>query len=164
VHAHLTTFSDRPGPDGQPLDPANDSALLTLQFANGAQGTIHVGAMAYIAERNQEQRVVLHGSEGTIEIDFDFHVGYTIRAARQGDDVFQTLTIPDHILQGVDTTKPMMEQVRHHFSHGSQMFIRAIVEDRPVSSDFAAGLKVVEIIDAAVEADRRGCWVTVGSG
>ncbi len=30
LSAHLNTFVERPGPDGQTLDPANDSALLTI--------------------------------------------------------------------------------------------------------------------------------------
>jgi predicted dehydrogenase len=44
---------------------------------------------------------------------------------------------------------------------GSRLFIRAIIEDQPVSPNFADGLKVAEIIDAAIEADRQGCWVPV---
>jgi predicted dehydrogenase len=42
VSGHLATFVERSGPDAQALDAANDSALLAVEFANGAHGSIHI--------------------------------------------------------------------------------------------------------------------------
>lgn len=38
VSAHLATFIERPGFDGQPLEPANDDGIALLEFASGAHG------------------------------------------------------------------------------------------------------------------------------
>src|SRR5690242_292062 len=66
VSAHLGTFYDHQSPDGSPLDAANDSAMLLLEFADGAQGMIHVTAVAHVRGRGQDQHVALFGEGGTI--------------------------------------------------------------------------------------------------
>ena len=38
VNAHLAIFSNLPGSGDQPLNPANDSAIVCLEFKNGTQG------------------------------------------------------------------------------------------------------------------------------
>ena len=54
MSAQIATLVERAGPDGQLLrTPANDSALLTLEFKNGRCGTIVVSAIAHLAERRQ---------------------------------------------------------------------------------------------------------------
>ena len=57
VSAHLSTFLDRPGPDGNPLNAANDSAVLAVEFVDGTQGIIHASAVAHQADRSQEQEI-----------------------------------------------------------------------------------------------------------
>jgi hypothetical protein len=49
----------------------------------------------------------------------------------------------------------------HNQSIGPRLFIDAIVEKRAVSPSFYEGLKAQEVIDAAFESHRRGCWVTL---
>lgn len=44
---------------------------------------------------------------------------------------------------------------------GWRLFVEAIVEYRPVSPNFYDGLKVQEVIDAAIESDKNGCWVSL---
>lgn len=45
VGAHLASFSERTDPDGHPFAGANESALLSVEFADGAQGMIHVSTI-----------------------------------------------------------------------------------------------------------------------
>lgn len=85
VSAQMATLVERPGPEGHPLDPANDAALL-LQFENGAQGVIQVSAVAHVAERDQEQHVVLHGAAGTLEAAVTMTMAELRGAPRRGPD------------------------------------------------------------------------------
>lgn len=163
ISAHLSTFIQRPGAGGETLDPANDSALLTLEFENGAQGTIHVSAVAHVGERGLHQQVALYGESGTLEVDYSF-AGLKIRGARHDEDQMQILSTPTSFLEGVNPESPLLDQAMQVFTEqpaGSRLFIDAILNDQPVSPNFHDGLKVQEIMDAAIEADQRGCWVRV---
>jgi predicted dehydrogenase len=46
-------------------------------------------------------------------------------------------------------------------SVGPRLFVDAILEDRNLEPDFYDGLKVQEVIDAAVESHERGVWMAV---
>jgi predicted dehydrogenase len=161
VSAHLTTFVERPGPESQALDPANDSAVLTVEFENGAQGVIHVSAVAYVGDRGQEQHVILHGQSGTLEADFTF-VGAELRGARHDEEQFAPLSVPDDLWGDVDQTD--FSQILDVFVKqpvGDRLFIDAILEDRPVTPSFYDGLKAQEVIDAAIESHQSGSWVSL---
>jgi|APSaa5957512622_1039677.scaffolds.fasta_scaffold36224_2 predicted dehydrogenase len=164
VSASLAAFVERPDSDGGIADSANDSALLTLQFVSGAQGSIQVSAVAHMADRLMEQRVTLHGEEGTLELVLYLGGGGELRGARSDAEQLEVLPIPDDFLVGVDPCSPPLEQWTQVFTRqaaGSRAFIDAILEDRPAAPDFRDGLKAQEVIDAAIEADRRGCWVKI---
>ena len=60
VCACLGTFVERPGYEDQTLDPANDAALLAVEFANGAKGILEASAVAHIT-RGQEKHIRLYG-------------------------------------------------------------------------------------------------------
>ena len=154
VSAHLTNVVAKPRPDGQPYPPANDSALLLLQFVNGAHGVIHANQIAHEAERGQEQHVVLHGSDGTLEADLTLTVGGQLQGARRDEPQMRVLVAPTPVSQ-------LMGDVFMRQSAGTRLFIEGILEDRPVSPNFYDGWKTQQIIDAALESDRTGGWVEV---
>ena len=159
VNAHLSTFIERPGPTGQLLDAANDSAMLTLEFESGAQGMIHVSSVAHVGDHGQEQQIFLHGQAGTLEVDFAFGKAYTIRGGRHDEETIKPLVIPD-----IDSSRPIMEQWGRIFTEqlvGTRLFVDAIIKDRPLWPSFKDGLKVQEVIEAAIESDRQGCWVSL---
>jgi hypothetical protein len=61
-------------------------------------------------------------------------------------------------LAGVDEANPyhVISQFR-----GDYLFIDSILEDRQISPSFYDGLKAQEVIEAAIESDQRGCWVSL---
>jgi predicted dehydrogenase len=167
VNAHLATFVNRPGVDGQPLDPANDSAILVVEFANGAHGTIQVNAVAHVGDREVEQHLILYGEAGTLQADVLFggvESGAVIRGARHNEDQFQMLPVPDKLWADVDHSDFASAQVPGLFvkqSIGPRLFIDAILEDRPVSPNFYDGFKVQEVVDAALKSHQTGCQVSL---
>ena len=164
VNAHLSTFIERPGLDGQLLDPTNDSALLTLKFKDGGQGVIHVSAVAHLGQRGQQFQIILYGAAGTLEIDFNFGEGYVVRGAKSDEGQIKPLAIPADILSGINPDGPFMEQFKQVFTEqniGTRLFIDAIVNNRAVSPSFYDGLKAQEVIEAAIESDQRECWISL---
>ena len=164
VSAHLATSVERMGADGQPLrTPANDSALLTVEFANGACGAIVVSAMADMADREQFHEVSLYGEGGTLELNTS-SIDMQMRGVREGQTKFETLKLPDEFRMGVDPSLPLWERLARTMptqSIGDRQFIDAILHDEPVTPGFEDGLNVQAVIDAALESQRRGCWVAV---
>jgi predicted dehydrogenase len=162
VSAHLATFVDRPGPDGQPSISANDSAMVTLQFDNEAHAIIQVSAVAHQADRRLDFNVLLHGESGTLEAEHLIlgpEAGATIRGARHNEEQFGRLAIPDELRKNLDEGELLDPYSKQ--SVGPRLFIDAILEDRPVSPDFYDGMKVQEVIDAALESHRNECWVSL---
>jgi len=164
VNAHLSTFIERPGLNGQLLDPTNDAALLTLKFKHGSQGIIHVNAVAHLGQRGQEFQIILYGEAGTLELSFNFGDGYVVRGAKTDETQIHSLAIPADILNEVNADDAVFSQAQQIFTKqnvGSRLFIESIANGRPVSPNFYDGLKAQKVIDAAIEADQRECWVTV---
>jgi len=162
VNAHLTTFVERPGAEGQVSVPTNDSAFLTLQFDNGAHGVIQASGLAHQADRAVKISVCLHGDAGSLEVDqifFGTEAGATIRGARHDEEHFRILTVPDDLRENLDEAEFMDPYVKQ--SVGPRLFIDKILQDRPISPNFYDGLKVQEVIDAALESHQNGCWVSV---
>ncbi len=164
VNAHLAVFSELPGPEGQTLDPATDSAMLNVTFQNGAQGSLHASNVALIGDKRQAHYLALHGDSGALEGDFALGTGTEIRGARADGNEFKPLSIPDHIFGDVDRTQPFMSQIQQIFTTrpvGDRLFIDAILKDRPLSPNFYDGLKVQKVIDAAAESHQNGHWISV---
>ena len=115
VSAQLGSFVAREGIDGQLAPSANDTVVLMVEYANGAQGMIHVSMIAHLADRRRELHVSLHGELGTVELDwkvFGSEAQVTLRGARHDEEQFQTMPIPEAYLQGVapGAILPVFEQ------------------------------------------------------
>ena len=158
VSAQLSSLVERPHPDGQPYVPANDAASLAVAFANGAQGTIAASVVAHQAERGQLNSVVLHGSDGTLELQHTFR-GSSLQGARAEEQQIGPLAIPPELWEGVDPAAPTDVTTRH--SVGDRAFIDAIAHDRPITPSFYDGWKVQQVIEAAFTAHDQGCAVTI---
>jgi predicted dehydrogenase len=164
VGALLGTFIARPGPDGEAATPANDAATLVLRFAGGAQGAIQVSAVAHLGDRFMQQRVILHGAQGTLEADLPCNGGWEVRGARTEEPVIRPLPIPERIIGQLDRTQPVVHQFMTGLAAhpwGPRAFVDAIVEDRPAVASFADGVKAQAVIEAAFRSQESGCAVLV---
>src|SRR6185437_4829737 len=147
-----------PGPDGAVAAPSNDSALLSIQFADGAQAAIQVSALAHVGDRGVEQRIVIHGAEGSLEASYS-DLGTEVRGAQSGEAAFRVLPIPDQLWGDTDRSNPLA--VFESQPVGDRLLIDAILKDRPVAPSFYDGMKAQEVVDAAIKSDREGRWVPV---
>jgi predicted dehydrogenase len=163
VSAHLGAFFDHPGPEGQPPRPANDAALLLIEFANGAQGTIHVTAVAHVRGRGQDQHLALFGEGGTLELDLVDGTP-TLQGARQETDRFSALTVPDELWGDVNLARsyiPRVDELYRKQPVGARAFVDAILEDQPAAPSFYDGYQAQKVIDAAIASHEQGRWIAI---
>lgn len=169
VSAHLANVVPRQHEDGRPVTPTNDAALLTLEFANGAQGLIHTSSLAYTGGRGLEQHIVLYGDAGSVEADLCFGnfgrggtVVMDVRAASLPEGPFEDLPIPAEIWGPVE--KQNFSETFNTMPVGDRYFIDCVLDDRPVQPNLWDGVAAQEVIDAAKLSHREGRWVTVNGG
>jgi predicted dehydrogenase len=163
VSASLAVFADQAKVSNRNLEPANNSAVLTVEFVNGAHGVIQASGVAHVGNRTQQQNTMLHGDSGTLESAFSL-AGEEIRASRIDEEDFSTLSVPDRFWDKIDRSKPIISQIIETFTRqnvGDRLFIDAILGDLAVSPDFYDGLKVQEVIDAAIDSHQNGRWVSL---
>lgn len=159
VCAHLGQYVERPG------EPSNDSAMLLMEAASGAQIHIHASAVAHVGQEGLQQKIAIHGEAGTLEADFFFgNFGgagelQSVRGVRKGERQFQNLPIPDHIWGEVEPGDPLGVFTKQ--PAGDRYFIEALLAGQPVTPSFRDGAQVQAIIDAALESQRSGRWVAV---
>jgi predicted dehydrogenase len=165
VTATLKTFVPRLGLDGLPMETANDSAFMLLDFASGAHGVVHVGMPNIVGPglRHDGQTVILSGADGTLETRGDPWTDSLpvseILGFRRGADAAEPLVVPASDFGGADPSDAF--SVFHTHSVGPRLFIDAILEDRPIEPSFYDGHQVQRIVDAALESDSTGSAQTL---
>ena len=86
-----------------------------------------------------------------------------MRGARHGEEQLRVLPVPDALWGDVNRAQPLAMQIMEAFVKqpiGDRLFIDAILGDQPVVPSFYDGLKVQEVIDAALRSHQRGEWVS----
>lgn len=119
---------------------ANDSAVLNVEFANGALGCIHTSR--WVGGHINRLFLRISGTQGTVEIDSDrTKTGYRICAGRDLDTCgWKDVEVPE---------------VPTNYAR----FIAAVRARKAVQPDFVRGAEIQKVIDACVESDRTGAWV-----
>jgi predicted dehydrogenase len=160
VNARLSIVGARHGIGAEPLLPANDLASLTVEFANGAQGTLLVSAVAQVGAEGHVLHVALHGADGSLMLDYS-HTGSSIQGVRAGEERFRPLPVPVSYWGAANPDQPFEVYLKE--PAGPRAFVDAILADRPATPSFYDGWRAQAVIDAALESDRSGCWVDVAT-
>jgi predicted dehydrogenase len=151
-------------PDGQPYQVADDMAIVTLEFENGAYGVIHVTALCYEdTPFGQTHHMEFHGSDGTLYSYTDWDTVQQVRGAKVGEGVPQELPIPDHIWGKArrDTVHNTYKDMFRSEGFMIQQFISAILNDTELSPTLDDGARIQRLIDAAILSDKEGRRVRV---
>ncbi|MCX6958859.1 MAG: Gfo/Idh/MocA family oxidoreductase [Verrucomicrobia bacterium] len=143
IQARLKTFTNLKGKrmGEYPLD-ANDSALMQVEYANGALGIIHTTRWATGHANSLYLRV--HGTKGALRLDLD--KSYTELEICLGKDIHKAnwKTIK------ASQTPSIYER-----------FITAVRTGKQGEPDFARGAEIQKTLDACFESDRLGQAVRV---
>jgi len=143
LHCKLKTFKKAPrNRIGEYLLDANDSALITAEFAGGAMGTIHTTRWA--APHVNSLKLNLYGDEGTIEIDLD-----------QSYETLRYCPVKNRKLGEWKTIKCGKEPGMY------KRFVAAVRAGEGGEPDFVRGAQVQKWLDACVTSDAEDKTVKV---
>lgn len=143
VQARLKTFSSHKGRRiGEYVLDANDSAVMQVEFTNGALGVIH--ATRWATGHINSLLLEISGTKGALRVDLDRSRDSLEVCA--GSDVHQAKwkTVP------AAPTPNIYER-----------FIAAIRAGKPGQPDFARGAEIQKILDKCFVSDRTGRAVRV---
>lgn len=157
INCQLGFMGQRPvlDPEGKPYEVADDTALATFTYENGAQGVIHLSAMALQspAPLTTTHEMEFHGSEGTLRFYTDFDQLQRVSGVRTGEDGLHELPVPDHFWGGArrDSVFATMGDVFSQQDVMTRQFISGIVSNTHIKPDFNDGAYIQRIVDAAVK-------------
>ncbi len=163
VSARLDTYIQRPGPSGEPIDPSNDAAVLLLEFANGAQGTLQVSAAAH-TDQLQTIDVELHGAAGSLSASLPWQSGARLSGVPGAGQPAQDLPVPEELWCGTPPAENYMDrfaQLLCRASIGDRLFIDSILAGKLPQPNLVDGWKVQKVVDAALASNASGQWVDV---
>lgn len=153
-------------PFGNPYELADDMAIVTARFANGASGSIHCTAVAYEdTPFGQSHHMEFHGADGTLYSMTDWDTIQQVSGARVGEGAVKPLPIPDHIWGNVrrDSVPDTYKDIFRDEDFMVRGFISAIVAGQPIKPDFHDGARIQRVVDACIQAHKTKQWVDVDS-
>jgi predicted dehydrogenase len=130
-----------------------DTVVATLEFANGAIGTLEVATSVY---PGYWRRVELTGSEGTVILEHDRILTADLRTRLAGPPA------PADANTNPSANSPIVSDINGHKSILMD-FLRAIATDTMPRCDGREGRRSVELVEAIYESARTGQAVTLAN-
>src|SRR5690606_38165489 len=166
VCAVAQTFVKR-RPDGKgravPVD-VDDALAFLARLSGGAIGTFEATRMA--PGRKNCDRIKISGSAGSLGWNFERmnELEVFLGDAPKDAQGFRTVMCmdPKHPYAAHWWPDGHILGYEHTFVHQLADFVRAIHDGTPFAPDFADGLRVQEVLDAALRSAQSGRWVEVG--
>ncbi|MFA6959502.1 MAG: Gfo/Idh/MocA family oxidoreductase [Opitutaceae bacterium] len=143
VYGKLKAFDKAKGNHvGEYVLDANDSAVMTVEFANGALGTIHT--TRWSGGHANRLFLKISGTKGSVEIDSE------------------RSTTSYKISVGADLDKAQWKEVTcKPTPNNYARFVKSIRTGKQDQPDFARGAAVQKVLDAVIASDAKGKPVKV---
>jgi predicted dehydrogenase len=159
-----TIVKERRGPDGSmvPVD-VDDTFRFLAQLEDGTPVTFCVSSVAHV--RRVDVEIDVFGSEGAIVFQDDWGAedapSGRIWATRSGDPGRTKVPIPSRLIGELLDMPDYYTPFRGCFGHMAREVVGAIREGRDAAPNFEDGLRVQEVLDAAMESATQERWITV---
>jgi predicted dehydrogenase len=156
--------SREPRPDGQPYEPADDSAVMMLEFENGARGVLHISSLAYEQTPfGQTHHMEFHGSGGTLYSFTDWHKTQSVSGTRDGEGALHDLPIPDHIWGTArrDSVPDTYKDIFRDHDFMARGFVSAVADNTSVEPSFRDGARIQRYLEASLLSAQEGRRVEV---
>ena len=160
--AAMTGLSAKAGTARGPVT-VDDAAILLVKFANGVIGTIEATRMA--TGRRNYNAFEISGSRGSIAFNFERmnELQYFSADDPEGQQGWRTIQATDPSNPYVSAWWPPGHGLgyEHTFTHAVVDLVRAIVEGKRASPDFADGAKTQAVLEAVLLSAKSGQWTAV---
>jgi predicted dehydrogenase len=156
IGALTEAFYDRdPRPDGSGYARSEDSAVMTVRFANGAYGTLQTSAVCWEgSDFNQTHHLDAHGSGGTLYSFNDWNDTQWVKGVEaDAPGPASTLPIPDEYWRGARRNR-VHDTYRDVFRSSGAMvgdFLRTVGDGGLCEPDFTEGARVQHLLELADE-------------
>jgi predicted dehydrogenase len=130
---------------------------MAFAFANGAAGSLVMSAAAF---RGSGHRIDIYGEDGTIVLEndtSDYMRGFRLLLAKRPGPLEEVGSVALEADAWDDGRVLPVSRLARRFINWAQGGPRAV-------SDFAAGLRVQALLEAARLAHRTGAWIDVAPG
>lgn len=135
-----------------------DASLMMVEFENGAIGSFE--ATRFAPGRKNRNSFEIYGSEGSLAFDLERMNELQFHSRNDPDQAqgFRTIlaTEPSHPYISHWWPPGHIIGYEHGFVHAAADFINAIVEDKPISPNFADGLKCIQVLEAGIRSAQTG--------
>ncbi|MFA7343876.1 MAG: Gfo/Idh/MocA family oxidoreductase [Terrimicrobiaceae bacterium] len=143
VYCRMQAFPKAPGNRvGEYVLDANDSAVLNVEFANGALGTIHTSR--WVGGHANRLALKIAGTKGTVTMDSEVSTSSFKICNGKGLDKNEWREV---------VCKPVPTNY--------ERFISAIRSGKPGEPDFARGAEVQKVLDGCFESEKKRLPVRV---
>lgn len=152
VYAEAEFSEKRFHQDGRPVVPTNDSGMMLLELKNGAKGVITTSMVFEQGDREMEQRVLIYGSEGSIEATMFMagaNAGMKVWVAHKGG-----------FTEEFDLGTEMWAQLGTE-TIGVREFVENVALKRQQGPDFRDGYAAQVVVDAALESSATHQRITL---
>lgn len=142
---------------GRKFKQAGDAAAMVVEFDTGAHGALYVTANA----SELTLRIQVEGCDGAIEMLYRPFSGlFELRARGHGDRRFTNVTpfraFTRHHRRGGKFEEFVRRFVQNE-SFGERLFLDNLINDDSMSPSFLDGLRIQEVMDAAMQSTESGC-------
>lgn len=153
THAPHDPPNDVPDGGAAAADPrvANDSAVLALEMAGGAHGTVYCTSVARLGDQGSAKQLTVRGDRGTLEASITL-AGADLRLL--GDDGAPAAPLEVPAAYGSGDSIALFRQQ----PIGGRLFVEAILGGTRPAPTFYDGWRVQQVIDGALRADASGRW------
>lgn len=152
VYAEAEFSEKRFHQDGRPVVPTNDSSMMLLELKNGSKGVITTSMVFEQGDREMEQRVLIYGSEGSIEATMFMagaNAGMKVWVAHKGG-----------FTEEFDLGTEMWAQLGTE-TIGVREFVENVALKRQQGPDFRDGYAAQVVVDAALESSATHQRITL---
>lgn len=156
VSATVGNSISRAGIAGHGTGDSNDSAHLSLSFANGVLGVVDISAVSHSADMLCKHVVRIEAETATLELEHVFfgeRSGTRINILRADEDKIRAVDVPARYFGGSDPQNFL--SIYNTEPVGVLGFIRAVREGHRPEPGFDVGVKVQEVVDAALVSGRE---------
>ncbi len=152
VYAEAEFSENRYHQDGRPVVPVNDSSMILLALKTGAKGIVSVSVVFEQGDREMEQRVLIYGSEGSIEATLFMagaNAGMKVWVAHKGG-------FTEEFDLGADLWSHLGSE-----TVGVREFVENVALKRQQGPDFRDGYLAQVVVDAALESSATHQRITL---
>jgi len=141
----------------------DDAVLFLARFRNGAIGSFE--ATRFAIGRKNGERIEINGEKGSLAFNFERMNELEFYSAKDAPDRrgFKTILVTEPVHPYISAWWPPGHIIgyEHTFVNQAADLVTGIAEDRPLSPNFADGLRCQQVLDAVLDSSKSGTWVKI---